>query len=406
VSWSKHPRAPGRLLAAALCLSSGPLAHAEEAAKPALPPEAGVSLSITPAHAGPWRMVLANDGPAPVRILADARLLWFEVITAPEPPPLGKKPPKAQAFPRGKIPICRPPAELRPQHEFEQRALILKPGERYTEDFDPMLLCGAGKQMAGLKPGAVLYPHYGYPDPPKKPLHGKKPDGPELPPLPHVLDSIAEPRAVLPARGIEGPVLVLSSYRPPEASPTETTPEKPAEITREGEPKPTPAPPVDERAPRLVLTATPFVDAHDRTSVAVTVTLKNEGLRPALLHFRNDNVGFTVHTPTGEVARCNPVDSSRGAVRDFFETLGAGKRRSVTVQLREFCPGELFDRPGIYHLQAFADLHQSGDAFRLPALVARAQAEETRLRIRTGTLPYQAQPPAVDAPPAPPASSQ
>ena len=348
-------------------------------------------------------MVLANEGPAPVRILADARLLWFEVITAPEPPPPGKKPPKAQAFPRGKIPICRPPAELRPQHELEQRALILKPGERYTEDFDPMLLCGASKEMLGLKPGAVIYPHYGYPDPPKRPHHGKKPDGPGIPPLPHVLDSIAEPRAVLPARGIEGSGLVLSSYQPPpETGSTELTQEKPAEVTEEGEKKTAPAPPVDERAPRLVLTATPFADAHDRTSVAVTVTLKNEGLRPALLHFRHDDVGFVVQTPTGAAARCNQVDSSRGAVRDFFETLGAGKRRSVTVQLREFCPGELFDRPGVYHVQAFADLHQSGDTFRLPALVARVQAEqETRLRIRTGTLPYHTQPPAVDAPPPP-----
>lgn len=348
-------------------------------------------------------MMLTNDGPAPVRILADARLLWFEVITAPEPPAPGKKPPKAQAFPRGKIPICRPPVELRPQYEFEQRALILKPGERYSEDFDPMLLCGAGQLMAGLKPGAVIYPHYGYPDPPNKPHLRKKSDKPELPPLPHVLDSIAEPRAVLPARSLEGPVLVLSSYQPPpETQPTEPIPEKPTEIFKEVDKKTTPTSPVDERAPRLVLKTIPFADAQARASASVTVTLRNDGLRPAILHFRNDNVSFTVVTPTGETVRCSQADMTRGAVRDFFETLAPGKERSVTVQLQEFCPGEIFDRPGVYHVQAFVDMHQSGDAFRLPALVTRTRADQAiRLRIRTGTLPYQTRPPAVYLPPPP-----
>ncbi len=433
MSLSKHTHLRGILLAAATCLAAGPVAQAEDAAKTATLPEAGVSLGITPVWRGPWRMTLSNDGPAPVRILADARLLWFEVVTAPEPSVPGKKPTKAQAFIRGKIPVCRPPSELRPENEFEQRALILRPGERYTEEFDPMLLCGAGKLMAGLKQGAVVYPHYGYLPPPKKPTN-KKADPAALPPAPYVLDSISEPRAVMPARQLEAPGLVVSDYEPPHPPADEPTPPTssgappaassgapptnaphgaptassvapassgaPTAASSGASAPPAPPPLVDERAPRLKLTATPFADAHDRSNIAVTVTLKNEGLRPALIHFRNDNIGFLVRTPTGQTTRCSQSDHSRGAVRDFFETMRPGARKSVTLRLHEICPVDLFERPGIYHVNAFADLHESGDAFRLPALVSHADAEsETRLRIRTGSLPYQTHPAAVDAKP-------
>jgi hypothetical protein len=347
-------------------------------------------------------MELLNNGPAPVRILADARLLWFEVITAPEPSSAARKGARAQAFPRGKIPVCRPPAELRPEGEFERRAILLRPGERYSEPFDPMLLCGASKLMAGLKPGAVIYPHYGYPDPPRKPWQ-KQPDLAALPPAPHVLDSVSEPRAIRPARGLEGGVLVLS--RPPEApapapAPAPSAPPAPTE----GAPEPPPV--VDERGPRLQVSATPLVDAHDRSGITVTVTLKNEGHRPALLHFRTDNLNFLVQTPEGTTVRCNQGDRGRSPVRDFFETLRPGGRRSTTIRLQEFCPFEAFDRPGVYRIQTRLDLHQSGDAYRLPALVSRENAEGvTRLRLRTGPRPYHWAPPRlVGAAPSPPAA--
>lgn len=367
-------------------------------------------------------MELVNNGPAPARILADARLLWFEVITAPEPPPKGKKLPKAQAFPRGKIPICRPPAELRLENEFEQHAIILRPGERFLEAFDPMLLCGAGNLMKGLKPGAVIYPSYGYLPPPKKKVYGKKKeDKNALPPPPYILDSVTEPRSIKPVRTIEGTVFVLSDYKPPIPLETEEEPEvedkkelessegkgsdgevkKPedkaekSEDTRENTPPASPPLPpiVDERGPRLTLTASPLVDAANASAVTISVTLKNEGYRPALLHFRGDDVGFFVTKPTGETVACNQSNDLRAPARDFFETMKPGARKSVTLRLQELCPVALFDRPGIYQISAIAHIHQSGDAYRLPALVADiAAVQPTRLRVRTGPQPYQPPP--------------
>ncbi|RYE93639.1 MAG: hypothetical protein EOO75_03920 [Myxococcales bacterium] len=141
--------------------SASPAASASGLAPGELPPS-GVRLELTPAREGPWHLALTNAGDAPVRLLADGRLLWLEVIEAPTPIDPKKKTPKARAMVRGKLPVCRAPAELRPEGEIAQRVLLLRPGERYEEDIDPMLICGAGKVMAGLRPGALVYPHYGY----------------------------------------------------------------------------------------------------------------------------------------------------------------------------------------------------------------------------------------------------
>lgn len=351
-------------------------------------PAAEVDLWIHTAKTGSWGMTLTNKSSAPVRILADARLLWFEVITAPEPLAPGKKPGKAQGFPKGKIPVCRPPAELRPDGEIEKRALILRPGESYDERFDPMLLCGAGKLMQGLKPGAVVYAHYGYPPPTRK---SKDP----LPQPPYVLDSVSEPRAVLPARGVDAMTMVLSETTEP------TSNVEPAKTDKPEPPKGTEPPPVvDERGPRLKLTATPLVDAAGPNDVTISVTLANEGLRAALLRFRSDDVGFTVSAPDGQVTRCDRGINRRAVVRDFFESLRPRGKQSFTLRLQEVCPVNTFARPGVYTVTANASLSQSGEAQNLAATVASVQAEApTRVRVRSGRLPYQQKAPEITRPP-------
>ncbi len=389
-------------------------------------PGSGVSLELTPAIEGPWHLTLRNEGEVPVRLLADARLLWLEVVDAPTPPdPKAKKPPKPRGYTRGKLPICRAPAELRPEGEIAQRVLLLRPGEGYEEDIDPMLLCGAGKTMAALRPGALVYPHYGYAPPTGKPKKGA------LPPPPYVVDSLHEPRDLVPARSIEGDGGVyFSDYVPPAPAPAPSLPmassaapvasgppgmvmpaasatapvAMPSGSASPGMEHPDMAPPgtapppplVDARGPRLAVRSTALADASSATEVTVTVTLSNEGQRSALMHFRNDDVGFTVTTPTGRVIRCARGGGPRGAVRDFFETLSPGHRRSLTLRLYELCPVDTFQRPGIYSVLADVELGEGGDTYSLPATVAQVKAERpTKLRVRTGREPYHRSPPVV-----------
>ncbi|RYE82578.1 MAG: hypothetical protein EOO75_20480 [Myxococcales bacterium] len=287
--------------------------------------------------------------------------------------------------------------------------LLLRPGERYEEDIDPMLICGAGKVMAGLRPGALVYPHYGY-----APSTARLKKG-ALPPPPYVVESLSEPRDLVPLRSVDGDGGVyVSDYIPPPAAVVTASaapalsgsaapaasgavmPEPP--VTAQPPAGATPPALVDGRGPRMVVRTSPLLDASSATEVTMTVTLSNEGQRSALLHFRNDDVGFTVTTPSGEVMRCDRGGGQRGAVRDFFETLGPGRRHAVTLRLYEICPVATFRQPGIYSILADVSLQQDGDTYNLPATVAEVRAEApSKLRVRTGRDPYHRSPPAVSS---------
>src|SRR5512140_2374695 len=86
----------------------------------------------------PWTVVVRNDGDVPVRLVADPRLLWFEVV-AP-----GNK----------KTQVCRLPEELFPQKPVKDREVELKPRERVTSKFDPRFQCFAAGGQSLLVPGA------------------------------------------------------------------------------------------------------------------------------------------------------------------------------------------------------------------------------------------------------------
>ena len=123
-------------------------------------PTKGLTVSVSTHLVGPWKLTLTNEGTTPLRVLADGRFAYLEIIGAPvaeEETPRGKwkRPAKATAFPRGKIPVCRMPADMRPP--VMDRMLILAPGHRYVETFDPVVFCGASKIAAEIDAETVVY---------------------------------------------------------------------------------------------------------------------------------------------------------------------------------------------------------------------------------------------------------
>ena len=96
---------------------------------PQLPPPQVVLRIDAPDPAGPWRMVVTNNGEVPVRFAADGRLLRFEMPKADDP---YESPAKKKAKATAPV-VCKLPSDLRPAGVVENRAVVLGPGARYEE---------------------------------------------------------------------------------------------------------------------------------------------------------------------------------------------------------------------------------------------------------------------------------
>lgn len=319
-----------------------------------------------------------------MRLHADVRLLWFEVVGAPVAVD-EKKRAKAKAYPRGKLPVCRVPAEMRPLESDRTRQLVLAPGEQWTATFDPVLQCGAMKLDGELTAGAVVYPSYGYPTPPRpKWKKAPKEDDPDLPFVAERSEKSDDP----PVRLVEGVVAIVPPRPPvPRAEDAPPTGEKPA-----GE-APAKAPPVEPVHPQMTLETAHRADASRGAEVVVTAVLSYEGKRKTSVHVRADDLDFDVVTPTGAKQTCSRRSGIRGPARDFFETWKPHAKRAFTTRLFEVCGSGVFDRPGVYSVTPTLVLHEGGEEYSLQALVARANAaHDVRVRVRTGTKPF-VQPP-------------
>lgn len=347
-------------------------------------------------------MAIENVGDAPLRVLADARMVWLEVVTAPvEPDETAKKKAKPKAYPKGKIPVCRAPADLRPSLSQSDRWVILQKGERVIDHFDPVLLCGASAAGAGLTRGAIVYPHYGTPADAAM-LRAAKQKKPVKPKPPFVVEPATASAEGPFLRDLEAPSLAIAyemASFSPESFAAGGGPGKPAED-------------LDERAPRLQLTAPPHGDAATETDVSMRVVAKNVGLRPATVHMRPDDFAFSITPPHGPPTMCGPGASRRGAARDFFTTMAPGSTRSETAWLRELCAGRTFSRPGVYLVAPRLELREDGEGYHLEAFTGDIAAPNpTRIRVRTGRLPFHVHPPMVrkagepDEPPPPPPAS-
>jgi hypothetical protein len=183
--------------------------------------------------------------------------------------------------------------------------------------------------------------------------HGYGFDGPEPPP---------------PTRGVKElvatPILLGGDYAPP----------------------PPPAP-----EPTLGLELVQGSDARNFSNVTATIKLTNHDKTLRRIYFRRELVSFQVTGPDGTVT-CDPQPDERAPDRMAYTALNAGGSINVTSRLAELCPGDAFQRPGLYVIEAQLDAFATGSEHGFDAFVGKLVSSRTVVvRVRTGTLPFPGQ---------------
>jgi hypothetical protein len=344
----------------------------------------------------PWLLRIVNEGDTPVDLIADTRLLWFEVKLP------GQK----------KATTCKLPDALGPGAAEKRLKVTLEPGEGVQDLFDPRLYCFASGDQKLLVPDAQITPHFGWPAlPPKKVWKGGK--------------RVEEPAQQQPPFVAEG--RVEASPAAPEA--TEDAPAKPAkklgarnaqlekkkaelakkkaelEARAKVSDKELVAATFELRSeyaawsrrtdknqnedpsapkPPLALSLVQGSDVRAEHNATVQLTLLNQSPDPAHVYFRRELVTFEVTGPKG-VTLCNATPDARVPSREAFVKLTSGAKRTYVSRLAELCPRGTFGTPGLYLVYARFDATESGSDVGLSAFTGPVVSEiPAAVRIRVG----------------------
>ncbi len=444
----RSPHASIAVLSLAMLLARPALADETPAAPPApgaaagkpakapdpapLPPPEVRFWMAAPTPTGLWSFRIDNEGPKPVRVPADIRLLRFEIDPAPlldaASAEAAAKAAKVKPKAKDKAPkpiVCELPAPLKPSGFPDKSALLLAPGESYLESFDPRLFC-FGDASAALRGASVVRTRFGWTAAPVK--KGAKPVE-----TPFAVEGTAFPAEVAALPGLDAPTMVLSydkahadaskigpgaapldpgAPRPPPPEPKPTDAPKPVAADKTGDPGAPPPPPpppppkaviVDENAPRLELSATRFIDAGSSSRAAITLTATNAGRRPMLIALHNRMMAFRIEGPDGAY-RCDAMPPTHSIPRDLFHTLKPGQSSSMTLLLGETCPRAALRRPGLYKVSATLFANESGAELGLAAFTGTAWLKTpSLLRILSAPDPFYVSPPHAMPTPKPPA---
>lgn len=164
------------------------------------------------------------------------------------------------------------------------------------------------------------------------------------------------------------------------------------------------APIVDENAPRLELTTSPFVDASAPAEASLTVTATNVGHRPMLLAIRPRLLAFRLQGPGGST-RCDASAPTHAIPREMFTTLRPGGSTSLTLRLAEICSLDSLSRPGLYRVNVTLRAGESGEELGLSAYTGVIAAKDpTYLRLLSAPDPFYVTKPRAMPIPRPPAA--
>ncbi len=341
-----------------LALAAAALAAAlvKPAATPPAPPAPPPDVRLTVAEESPsrWRMRVENAGAVPVRVMADARLLSFEVT------PAGAK----------KALRCVLPGDMRPE-VADERALVVPPQRAYVESFDPRVYCFGAAEAAALAPGAAVVAHLGWASPPK----GRKAAGPfEVEPLEGVTPAVAPAKEIVSAPWTVAAVAGVSAEPPSLAAST------------------------DDGAASLVVSSQEHADATHANEVAVAVTVANHGTKPTTFLFRTETLAFDVIGPDGTLSRCGGTRAVDSPIRELYDTIAPKGHRAISVLLSQLCPRHTLDLAGVYEVTSILDTRRaSGRSVGLVTFDGVATATKaTRLRLRRTRWSSQSSRPALD----------
>lgn len=373
---------------------------------PPLPPASARLWLIAPTALGPWTMRIENESAVAVRIPADGRLLRLEVQTEEGAKPVS----------------CTLPSSLRPKNFPEDRALILGPGHSYVESFDPRLYC-FGKSAVTLGPNVIVRAKFGWDTPKPSKIKTKKPKPPTGP---FAIESAEREPTIAPLWEIQAPYIVLGGLtaglpapvpqlekegEPPAKAPENEVTDKPNDKTaptdspeKDATDKPAEkdkpavvAPAVDERAGKLQLSSTAYVEASAPRSITLNVTAKNVGLRPIKVALRPWMLSFRIDGSGLEPQMCYADHTNRALPSDAYRSIAPGASTSFAVLLAEVCPKNVFPKPGLYRVTATMAAKESVNGIDVNKLSLTVK-EPSYLRLTGASEPFYSEPPKAIAP--------
>ena len=327
------------LLLGAVVLGQASLAQADE--------QVEVTLAPWDRHDGverPFRYVLElrSAGAAPIEVLADRRVLRFEV-----------RPTEGRRRYR-----CRHPAA--PGRVAEGRVRTLTPGSAedasWREWIDLRMYC-TGSALRALEAGATITPTYGWPRATRTRWVARRPGAPTREWMGHAdlapLTLAAAPQEALTVR-----------------------------MRGEG------ASPIDLG----------LASASARTGGALV-------LRPSIraregtvrLYVRPDAFGFSVRGPLGDVT-CAVERGGGSPPPDLFRRVTRRSAARVALDADFFCPAHTFDLAGVYEIAPEVELPHSGEEHGLDAVTGRFRGPAVPIRITHGEGGYLEQIPEPRAP--------
>lgn len=279
---------------------------------PTPPPPPEVTLALdAPLPDRDWTVKLTNTGTDVVRIVADPRLLSFDVKAA------------------GHELHCVLPGDMIPATDTV-RTLAVPPGRSWTTKVNPLLYCFGGAQAAALAPGAEIVARFGWRD-----------------------ARYAPPFVVTPMAGSDGGT---GPAREVTAAAVTIAPVQVAPPLDAGVSTPPPPPPVSHPDAYPVHLRASLPDRLDLSSTfeqTVTVTVTNEGERPVRTLLTPQTIGFLIETPNGYVMRCGAV-APLTAIIDLTTTLAPRARTQQAIDFGANC-GSVMRIPGLYRVRPRLD---------------------------------------------------
>jgi hypothetical protein len=313
----------------------------------------------------PWTLQIDNRGDSPVDLVADPRLLWFEVQT-----------------PAAKAPVtCRLPKPLWPEFAVSDTRLTIAPGQGFRRTFDPRFYCFDSVTQTRLVPNARVVPHFGWPQRTRTVWkEGKRSEEVVLPDEPPFVASAAavhpetgelitnEPGVTEPTQGIkqlQAPSLLLS----PEYSAWS----EPPAATQEGP---------------LVLDVTEGADAENERAATITVALHNRGKRTIPIFLRAELMRYQASGPEGSF-ECSLGQIPAPSDPSSFTSMHPGRTVKLSERLIEVCPPGAFSRPGLYEVRASYRVPWSGQDLGVDGFSGELKAARAALiRVRNGEKPF------------------
>ena len=313
-------------------------------------------------------MHVENLESVPLRLVADAHLLSFDVAVPGEEQPVH----------------CILPADMRPNDD-EERVLILPPRRAYGETFDPRLYCFGVHETPALTAGATVVAHLGWA------ASGKRHTQPHvLSPIEGVVPQLGPARELVssPFTIPADPVTSVEPPTPAPAVPAPTTPSRSSTIAPAATPAPSANPAPDPTATPVAPVALPrtlVLQLVGRPAdLTALIRLSNEGAHPVTLLFRAEVLDFTAVSPAGGT-RCHWPSQANTPIRELFATVRPHQTLTTEVLLPELCGAQFFDGPGLYVLRGALDTRRaSGASIGLSTFDGRVVAEAPMLvRVRS-----------------------